>query len=135
MANVHSPPKILNAVFYLLKSGCPWRPFLPRDFPPSKTVYHRFTKWRIDGTFERLNLALGEPLRTRLGRNPQPSAAIVGSQSRPRRAVWAANSEGTTEARRSAAAGGTCSWIRKARSSEQRFTAPNSPTRTAPSCY
>jgi putative transposase len=67
---VHSPRKILNAVFYLLKSGCPWR-LLPRDFPPWKTVYHWFIKWRIDGTFERLNLALRERLRTQLGRNPQ----------------------------------------------------------------
>src|ERR671920_172189 len=60
---VHSPRKILNAVFYLLKSGCPWR-LLPRDFPPWKTVYHWFRKWRIDGTFERLNLALRERLRS-----------------------------------------------------------------------
>ncbi len=78
--NVHSPRKILNAVFYLLKSGCPWR-LLPRDFPPWKTVYHWFRKWRIDGTFEQLNLALRERLRTRLGRNSQPSAGIVDSQS------------------------------------------------------
>jgi putative transposase len=65
---IHSPPKILNAVFfYLLKSGCPWR-LLPRDFPPWKSVYHWFSKWRIDGTFERLNLALRERLGTQLGR-------------------------------------------------------------------
>jgi putative transposase len=78
--NVHSPRNILNAVFYLLKSGCPWR-LLPRDFPPWKTVYHWFRKWRIDGTFEQLNLALRERLRTRLGRHPHPSAGIVDSQS------------------------------------------------------
>src|SRR5919107_231518 len=78
--NVPSPRKILNAVFYLLKSGCPWR-LLPRDFPPWKTVYHWFRKWRIDGTFERLNLALRERLRVQLGRPPQPSAGIVDSQS------------------------------------------------------
>ena len=77
---VHSPRKILNAVFYLLKSGCPWR-LLPRDFPPWKTVYHWFRKWRIDGTFERLNVALRERLRIRLRREPQPSAGIVDSQS------------------------------------------------------
>ncbi len=77
---VHSSRKILNAVFYLLKSGCPWR-LLPRDFPPWKTVYHWFRKWRIDGTFERLNAALRECLRTRLGRNSQPSAGIVDTQS------------------------------------------------------
>ena len=78
--NVPSPRKILNAVFYLLKSGCPWR-LLPRDFPPWKTVYHWFRKWRIDGTFEQLNLALRERLRTQLGRNPRLSARIVDSQS------------------------------------------------------
>jgi putative transposase len=54
---------------------------LPRDFPPWKTVYHWFRKWRIDGTFEQLNLALRERLRAQLGRNPQPSAGIVDSQS------------------------------------------------------
>ena len=78
--NVHSPRKILNAVFYVLKSGCPWR-LLPRDFPPWKSVYHWFRKWRIDGTFEQLNTALGERLRIQLGRNPQPSGGIVDSQS------------------------------------------------------
>ena len=77
---MHSPRKILNAVFYLLKSGCPWR-LLPRDFPPWKSVYHWFRKWRIDGTFEQLNRVLGEHLRIRLGRKPQPSAGIVDSQS------------------------------------------------------
>lgn len=76
----HSPRKILNAVFYVLKSGCPWR-LLPRDFPPWKSVYHWFRKWRIDGTFEQLNTALRERLRIQLGRNPQPSAGIVDSQS------------------------------------------------------
>jgi len=54
---------------------------LPRDFPPRNTVYHRFRKWRIDGTFERLNLALRERLRTRVGRYSQPSAGMVDPQS------------------------------------------------------
>ncbi len=64
----------------MLKSGCPWR-LLPRDFPPWKTVYDWFRKWRIDGTWERLNAELREVLRVRLGRDPNPSAAIVDSQS------------------------------------------------------
>jgi len=54
---------------------------LPRDFPPWKTVYDWFRRWRIDGTWERLNTELGKRLRARLGRNPQPSAGIVDSQS------------------------------------------------------
>src|SRR5918995_6141426 len=77
---LHGLRTILDAVFYLLKSGCLWR-LLPRDFPPWKTVYHWFRKWRLDGTFERLNMVLRERLRTRLGRNSQPSGGIVDSQS------------------------------------------------------
>jgi putative transposase len=72
---------ILDAVFYVLKSGCPWR-LLPRDFPPWKTVYDWLRRWRIDRTWERLNDELRERLRWYLGRNPNPSAAtIVDSQS------------------------------------------------------
>jgi putative transposase len=77
---LHSLRAILNAVFYVLKSGCPWR-LLPKDFPPWKTVYDWFRRWRLDGTWERLNAELRERLRSRLGRNPNPSAGIVDSQS------------------------------------------------------
>jgi putative transposase len=77
---LHGLRAILDAVFYVLKSGCPWR-MLPREFPPWKTVYDWFRKWRIDGTWERLNAALRERVRARSGRNPQPSAGIVDSQT------------------------------------------------------
>jgi putative transposase len=77
---IHSLRRVLEAVFYVLRSGCAWR-FLPREFPPWRTVYYWFRKWRIDGTFERLNAALRKRLRIRLGRTPQPSAGIVDSQS------------------------------------------------------
>jgi putative transposase len=76
----HTTREILNAIFYVLKSGCAWR-LLPRDFPPWETVYWWFRRWRIDGTFERLNAALRERLRIRLGRNAHPSAGIADSQS------------------------------------------------------
>ena len=76
----HSTREILNAIFYILKSGCAWR-LLPRDFPPWETVYWWFRRWRIDGTFERLNAALRQRLRIRLGRHAHPSAGIVDSQS------------------------------------------------------
>jgi putative transposase len=72
--------EILDAIFYVLKSGCAWR-LLPHDFPPWKTVYHYFRSWRLDGTWERMHAALRERVRVRLDRNPQPSAAIVDSQS------------------------------------------------------
>ena len=77
---LHGLRAILDAVFYVLKSGCPWR-LLPRDFPPWKSVYDWFRKWRIDGTWKRLNTELRGLLRVRLGRDPSPSAGIVDSQS------------------------------------------------------
>jgi putative transposase len=77
---LHGLRAILDAVFYVLKSGCPWR-LLPRDFPPWKTVYDWFRRWRIDGTCKRLNAQLRGRLRRRLGRDPSPSAGIVDSQS------------------------------------------------------
>jgi putative transposase len=76
----HSPREILDAIFYVLRSGCSWR-LLPHDFPPWPTVYHYFRKWRIEGTWEQINRVIRERLRIRLGRNPQPSAGIVDSQS------------------------------------------------------
>jgi putative transposase len=77
---LHDLREILDAVFYILRSACAWR-LLPHDFPPWKTVYHYFRLWRIDGTWERLNTAIRKRLRVRLGRDPQPSAGIVDSQS------------------------------------------------------
>jgi putative transposase len=77
---LHGLRSILDAVFYVLKSGCPWR-LLPKDFPPWKTVYDWFRRWRLDGTWERLNAELRERLWSRLGRDRSPSAAIVDSQS------------------------------------------------------
>ena len=72
--------EILNAIFYVVRSGCAWR-LLPHDFPPWKTVYHYFRFWRLDGTWERMHAALRDRVRVRLKRNPQPSAAIADSQS------------------------------------------------------
>jgi len=77
---LHDPREILDAVFYILRSGCAWR-LLPHDFPPWKTVYHYFRLWRLDGTWEKLNAAIRERLRVRLGRDAHPSAGSVDSQS------------------------------------------------------
>jgi|SRR5215212_3015111 len=77
---IYSLRRVLDAVFYVLRSGCPWR-LLPFEFPPWRTVYYWFRKWRIEGTFERLNAALRERVRVLSGRNAQPSAGIVDSQS------------------------------------------------------
>src|SRR3954454_12853033 len=77
---LHNTREILDAIFYVLRSGSAWR-LLPHDFPPWKTVYHYFRLWRIDGTWEKLNAAIRARLRVRLGRDPQPSAGSVDSQS------------------------------------------------------
>jgi putative transposase len=106
---IHSPPEILNAVFYVLRSGCQWR-LLPHDFPLRwSTVYHYFRKWRLDGTsWERINRAIRERLRVRLGRDPQPSAGVVDSQGRSRLREWAEKSAATKVERRSKVASATC---------------------------
>jgi putative transposase len=72
--------EILNGIFYVLRTGCAWR-LLPHDLPPWKTVYHYFRLWRKDGTWERLNAALRTDLRLADGRESEPSAAILDSQS------------------------------------------------------
>src|SRR5919202_2606584 len=77
---IHATRIILDAIFYVLRSGCPWL-LLPLDFPPWCTVYHYFRRWSLDGTWERVNRMIRELLRARLGRNPQPSAAIADSQT------------------------------------------------------
>ena len=76
----HPMREILDAIFYVIRSGCAWR-LLPHEFPPWQTIYHYFRRWRLDGTWERLNAALRERLRIRAGRAPQPSAGILDSQS------------------------------------------------------
>jgi putative transposase len=72
--------EILDAIFYVVRSGCSWR-LLPHDFPPWQTVYHYFRCWRLSRVWERMHSALRQRVRVRLKRNPQPSAAIVDSQS------------------------------------------------------
>jgi putative transposase len=73
--------EILNAIFYVVRSGCSWR-LLPNDFPPWRSsVYHYFREFRLDRTWQRMHAALRDRVRVRLKRNPQPSAGIVDSQS------------------------------------------------------
>lgn len=72
--------EVLNAIFYLLRSGCAWR-MMPHDFPPWQTVYGYFRTWRMEGRWEKINDALREAVRSQAGRELQPSAAIIDSQS------------------------------------------------------
>jgi putative transposase len=71
---------LLNAIFYVLRSGCAWR-LLPRDYVPWSTAYHYFRIWRDAGLWEQIVASLRERLRVRLGRLPTPSAGVIDSQS------------------------------------------------------
>ncbi|MDA0837132.1 MAG: IS5 family transposase [Planctomycetota bacterium] len=76
----HSRRAIMNGIFYILRSGCAWR-MMPHDLPPWKTVYDYFWKWRRTGVISRIHELFRKQVRIRAGRNPEPSAAIVDSQS------------------------------------------------------
>jgi transposase len=84
--NHHGRPRswplreIVNAIFYVMRSGCPWR-LLPSDFPPWRTVYRWFHAWREVGLFERINHGLVMADRERTGREASPTGAIIDSQS------------------------------------------------------
>lgn len=76
----HPFREILNGIFYVVRAGCPWH-MLPHDLPSWKTVYHYFRLWRKDGIWEQINAALRTEIREAQGRNAQPSAAILDSQT------------------------------------------------------
>ena len=69
-----------EAIFYLVRSGCAWR-MLPRCFPPWPTVFSQFARWRRDGTLRRMHDRLRALAREAAGRPPEPSAAIIDSQT------------------------------------------------------
>jgi transposase len=71
----------MNAILYLLRTGCPWR-YLPRDsFPPRSTVYNIFRKFQHDGVWEAISAELHMALRERMGREASRSAVVLDSQS------------------------------------------------------
>ena len=71
---------VLDAVLYMLRTGCQWR-LLPKDFPPFTTVQGYFYDWRDSGLFERINFELLVQAREASGREPSPSAGVIDSQS------------------------------------------------------
>ena len=71
--------EVLNAVFYVLRSGCAWR-LLPHDFPPWQTVYHYFRSWCLQDAWEAIQTKLREQVRLKLNREASPSGGIVDSQ-------------------------------------------------------
>jgi len=71
---------VVDAILYLLRTGCQWR-LLPRDFPPWSTVHHYFRTWRNTGVWVRLHRALYARARAAAGRAPCPSLVIMDGQS------------------------------------------------------
>lgn len=71
---------VLNAIFYVVRGGIAWR-YLPREYPPWATVYGYFRRWRLTGVWQRMNNRLRSLVRQHAGRQAQPTAAILDSQS------------------------------------------------------
>ena len=72
--------EILNAILYVLRTGCAWR-MLPHDLPPWQTVYKYFRGLSEDGTWERVHDAMRPNVREGEGRSAMPTAAVIDSQS------------------------------------------------------
>ncbi len=71
---------ILNAIFYVQRTGCQWR-YLPREFPHWKTVYSCFWRWQKNGVWDIVLSALQQRVRAAQGRHELPTVAIIDSQS------------------------------------------------------
>lgn len=71
---------VLNAIFYLNRTGCTWRS-LPADFPPWKTVYYYFSKWQEMNVWRSINDFLVREVRKKAGKNEAPSVLIIDSQT------------------------------------------------------
>ena len=106
---------VMNAILYVLTTGCQWRQ-LPKDFPPKSTVHDYFVDWHGDRTLARIYQALYVECRKQAGKQPSPTLAIVDSQS-----VKSAEKGGNalirldmTQARKLKARNGTLRWIRSA---------------------
>jgi transposase len=96
--------EVLNAILYVLRTGCQWRA-LPKDFPPRSTVYDYLWDWRRYGLLDRIHAALLAACREQDGREPSPSAGILDSQSvkAAEKGGAAGTRSGMTRARRSRA--------------------------------
>ena len=77
---IYSKRAILNAIFYIEKTGCQWR-MIPREFPPWNLVWQHFRKWRDTAVLENIRIALNKKVREKAGKMSLPSAVIADSQS------------------------------------------------------
>lgn len=76
----HDLREIVNAILYLVKTGCQWR-MLPGDFPNWPIVYYYFSLWKRNGTLEVIHESLVEEIRKKMGKNEEPSVGIIDAQS------------------------------------------------------
>lgn len=99
--------EVLNAIFYVLSTGCQWAA-LPTDLPPKSTAHAYFMLWEWDGTLERIHHALYVAARDQEGREASPTAAIIDSQSvkAAQKGALRLTRKALTRARRSRAANG-----------------------------
>jgi transposase len=72
--------EVLNGIMYVLSTGCQWR-YVPRDLPPSGTIYGYLQRWEYDGTLMKIHFALYQECREQAGREASPTACIIDSQS------------------------------------------------------
>src|SRR3954464_8756920 len=72
--------EVVNALLYIKQTGCPWR-YVPHDLPPRSTVHYYFAQWTADGTLEAIMHHLREQSRGRGGRDAQPTAGVMDSQT------------------------------------------------------
>jgi transposase len=102
--------EVLNAIFYVLSTGCQWKA-LPKDLPPKSTAHYYFVLWDWDGTLDRIHHALYVATREQADRDASPSAAIIDSQSgkAAQKGGLRSTRRVTTRARRSRGASAT-SW-------------------------
>ena len=107
--------EVVNAIFYVLSTGCQWKA-LPKDLPPKSTAHYYFMLWDWDRTLERIHHALYVAAREQAGREASPTAAIIDSQSAKaaQKGALRLTRRATTRARRSPGASVTSSSIRSA---------------------
>ena len=107
--------EVLNAIFYVLWTGCQWKA-LPKDLPPKSTAHYYFMLWDWDGTLERIHEALYVAVREAAGREASPTTAIIDSQTAKAAQKGALRSTRRvmTRARRSPGASATFSSTRSA---------------------
>jgi len=107
--------EVVNAVMYVLSTGCQWRA-LPKDLPPRSTVHGYLDLWNWDGTLDRIHHALYVKCREKAGRDASPTAAIIDSQSvkSAEKGGVASTLADTMRARKSKAKSATSSSIRRA---------------------